>query len=354
MLTLKAALQVGVGGFLSVFAINAILVFISAAWPNWLPRQFMGVDFLADNRQRAEAVTALYQHGQLQRTDRFVSILGLSSASEGISLEALTSRIDDGTRFLGLSGGGRNMRDVARYAQPLLAGDARPVLVVFALNPFHLMDTPPVTEAFMDNLRKSEIADDLRGYWMVNRRQDVKYAMDAAIDRSRSGLFKIFAVHLGGGGDPWREIMRMGLAPATTETQWQSNVQRYGERGYYELQNYTRSQTQIGILYDLVRRFQQRGSDMMLVWMPEHSRLRAEIPNAAVSKITQGLKDLLDSRMAQVIDRRSAITDSGFNDISHMNLTGRERFSHILAEDIKHQLSRQGTDKRGSSGMPLR
>lgn len=344
--TLLAMLQVGVACVLSIVAINALLVVISAAWPNWLPRQFMGVDFLADNRQRAEALHALAQDRGPGATDRFVAILGLSSASEGIALADLTHQIGDGTRFLGLSGGGRNMRDVARYAQPLLAGDARPALTVFALNPFHLMDTPPVSKAFLDNLQKPETLDELRGYWLPNRRQDVKYAVDAGSDLVRSILFATFNVRLNDGGDPWREILRMGLVPATTEIEWQTNVLRYGERGYYERDNYTRSHTQIEILYELVTQFQQRGSRVMLVWMPEHSRLRAEIPDAALTTITRGLEDHLNARMPQVVDRRSAITDSGFTDISHMNLTGRKRFSRDLAKDIKQQFSRQGTQTR--------
>ena len=51
--TLTVIAGIATGLVIALFAINAALVLLSAAWPNWLPRQFFGVDFIVDNRQRA-------------------------------------------------------------------------------------------------------------------------------------------------------------------------------------------------------------------------------------------------------------------------------------------------------------
>ncbi|MFV2034883.1 MAG: hypothetical protein ACC631_07210 [Halocynthiibacter sp.] len=336
---LQSIVLAGFAVLLSALTVNAVFVMISAAYPEWLPRQFFGVDFIADNRQRAQLAAAQYRDGTLADGDPFVVILGLSSASEGITLTDLADRATNRVRFLGLSGGGRNMSDVNRYAEPLLQADARPELAVFAINLFHFMDSPPATEAFLESLRKKETLDQLRGYWLINRRQDIKYAVDARIDGARSALFTMFDVRLHDETNPWREIVRMGLSQVMTEAQWRSNVQRYGERGYYDAGNYLRSTIQIGIFKDLVGEFRRRNVDTMVILMPEHSRLRALIPESAMTVLSKSLATTFGDQRRELIDLRDVVPDFGFKDISHMNSDGRRYFSPILGDAIDNRLT---------------
>jgi hypothetical protein len=335
---LKAILLLGGAVLVIVFVANAALVLTTAMFPDWLPRQFFGVDFLADNRQRAREAAAQYRDGTVGDGDPVVVILGLSSASEGVALTQLADRVNHNTRFLGLSGAGRNMRDVARYAAPLLESDARPELVVFAINLFHLMDPLAGVQGLARNLQREGTFEDLGGAWLSKRRQDIKYAIDFGIDRARIFMFDQFDVRLKKGSDPWREILRMGLTQTTSEFQWQANVRRYGERGYYDGYAYGRSRQQVGILIDLVSKFVAREAEVVVVLMPEHSRLRARIPDVAMRTLTDPFRRELGEQAPAIIDLRDTIPDSGFLDISHMNNDGRTLFSPQLADAIAQQL----------------
>lgn len=318
---------------------NAVLVLITVVSPDWLPRQFFGVEFIADNRQRAQVAAAQYQDGTLAAEQPFVVILGLSSASEGLTLERLSEQIDDGTRFLGLTGGGRNMRDLARYARPLLDSGAKPELAVLAINLFHLMDPPPATDSFLDNLRRRETIDALRGYWLIERRTDIKYAIDSAIDRVRNDVFSLFDLRLHRDVDPWREVLRMGLPQSTVADQWQDNVDRYGKRGYYEAGNYRRSQIQIRVFKDIVTGLQAKGTEVIVVLMPEHSRLRQRIPADAMNLLVAEPEQGYGQVALPIVDMRDSIPDSGFKDISHMNEQGRLMYAPLLADVISRQLT---------------
>jgi hypothetical protein len=145
---LKSIWLIVAGIALSILLINTALSLVTAAYPNWLPRQFFGVDFIADNRQRARAAIRQLNDGTIRQNETFVLILGLSSASEGISLATVSEDTID-QHFLALTGGGRNMTDTARYARTLLKSSATPDLTVLAINPFHLMDPPPPSEAIL-------------------------------------------------------------------------------------------------------------------------------------------------------------------------------------------------------------
>ena len=334
--------MVAIGGavLLGLFVSNATLVLMSAAYPNWLPRQFFGVDFLADNRRRAEGAALQYVDGLLGDDEPFVIVLGLSSASEGISLAALDEQLGDQARFLGLSGAGRNMQDIARYAHPLLKTNARPAIAVFAINLFHLMDPPPPDEAVFQNLQRVRTIAEVLGGWLIVRRRDMKYAVDFGIDTVRGSAFEFFGVQPPADENPWREFMRLGLPQTVNEAQWQNNVSRYGERGYYDATNYARSRTQIGIFHEVVAEFIERGTDVVVVLMPEHSRLRARLPDVLTVTLVAPLAERFGEQAPTIVDLRSAVPDSGFKDISHMNPAGRYHFGPLLSDAIAGRLSR--------------
>ena len=285
------------------------------------------VDFIADNRQRAQSATEQYLDGTLTTADPSLVVLGLSSASEGITLTDLPSYIPDDARVLGLGGGGRNMRDVERFATPLFNSQVNPDLVVFAINPFHLIDPPSPTTGFLENLGKQRTRYELFGLWLVTRRGDAKYAIDAQIDRLRSAIFSIFGVRLEDEREPWREMQRMGLAQVSEESEWQSNVKAYGERGYYITEGYTSSSTQIDILLDLIAEFRRQESRVAIVLMPEHSRLRERIPGVAIRLLEDALSTHFGSQAPPIVNLQASVLDSGFSDISHMNEQGRRLFS---------------------------
>lgn len=239
-----------------LYAVNVGFALTTALLPGWLPHQFFGVDFLKENSERSHGAAAQYRDGVFGDDDPLVVILGLSSASEGIQLSTLKQRLEGRTRYLALCGAGRNMGEVARYAGPLLESDLRPELVVLAINPFHLMDPPPLTEGFVKNLQKKSTMVELLGLWFFVRRKDIKHAVDVGILDARNYVYRWFDVRMEQSrADPWQEMVRMGLPATTNADQWQANIRRYGLRGYYDAKAYKRSKIQAGALIDLVKEF---------------------------------------------------------------------------------------------------
>jgi len=315
----------------SLIGANVVLTVVSAAFPGWLPHQFFGVDFIADNRQRAVAAAARVRTGAVDEKE-IVLVLGLSSASEGIELAALDARAGGTTRVLGLCGAGRNMQEVALYAEPLLESGVRPGRVVFAISPFHLMDPPPFREGFWNNLRQRQTLVELLGFWLPLRRGDVKHVVEVAVLEARARLWDALGVRVEeSGADPWREIVRMGLHQARTEEEWSAKVEQYGLRGYYDPASYARSHAQAETLVTLIRRFRERGADVEIVLMPEHSSLRERVPPEALATLYAALAQAFGERAPPVIDLRDASPDGDFTDISHLNADGRRALGPVLA-----------------------
>lgn len=321
---------------LSLMLANVGLVLFTAAFPGWLPRQFFGLDFVSDNRQRAVAAAAQLRDGIVDPDEPWVLILGLSSASEGIVLEDLRGQGAGDSRYLALCGAGRNMQEVAIYADPLLESAVRPELAVFAISPFHLVDPPPLGEGFIDNLKQRTTRIELLGLWFYSRRGDVKHAVEVAVLAARHALFDVFDVRIEETGpDPWREIVRMGMPQLEGEEEWQAKLRQYGLRGYYDPQRYLRSRDQAAALVGLVARFRERGSEVVIVLMPEHSTLREQIPPEALAALREPLET--GGELPPIVDLRDAVPDSGFADISHMNEAGRLRFTPLLAAAIRER-----------------
>ena len=232
------------------------------------------------------------------------------------------------------------MNDVAGYAQPLLETDLRPDLVVFAINPFHLMDPPPLQEGFINNLQQEQTIAELMGFWFYFRRGDIKHAVERELSNARQRLFEFFDVRLDESGlDPWRETVRMAITQTSTDAGWQAKIRQYGLRGYYNPDAYLRSRAQGASLIELVTEFRSRDAGITIVLMPEHSLLRQRMPPAAMDALVESLSSAFGDQLPLLIDLQDAIPDSGFADISHLNEDGSEQFSLRLAEVISQCLS---------------
>lgn len=328
---LRPYLQLAGHLVLTFMAINTILTGITVLAPGWVPKKFFGVDFVEDNRLRAAGAWNEYRQGILDQDKRLVVILGLSSASEGITLGDLSRILGERHRFLGLCGAGRNMEEVKRYAQPLLQTDLKPDLVVFAIGPFHLIDG-----YVPDNWTRLEIL----GLWLTLHRRDIRHAVDLTLSDARSELFRYFEVQVSKEiPDPWRELIRIGLPESVSGKSLGVKIRQYGERGYYDAQTYQRSGRQAEILVDLISRFRQRQSKILIVLMPEHSELRRRIPPEGLALLHDALEKAFGEEAPTLVDLRDALDDSEFTDISHVNNKGRPQLNRLLAEAIRESIS---------------
>ncbi len=324
---LRPLIRVGCVAVVLFLVLNSAFTALSSWAPGWLPRPFFGVDFIEDNQRRAVAAAEQYRRKEVDESEPLVVVLGLSSASEGISLDTLSEETGGEIRFLGLSGAGRNMEEVSLYAQPLLETGLKPDLVVFAINPFHLID------GYVHDDRSGV---EMYGLWFYHRRRDIRHVVDLGLLDLRSRIFRLFDVRMEEAlPDPWREMVRLNLPATTSERALKRKLEQYGERGYYEPEAYRRSTRQIASLIGLIRQFEQRGAESLIVLMPQHSALRERVPSAGLELLTGGLKRDLGERAPPIVDLADAIGDDEFSDISHLDDRGRITLSRRLAATIR-------------------
>lgn len=325
---------------LTMFSVmNVTMWLATAAWPDlfWVPKQFFGVDFVRENYQRVQGAKA-YFRDRAAADERLVVILGLSSASEGVSVEQLAEaeRQRGGTRrFLSLSGAGRNARELAIYARPLIDSELDADLVVLAINPFHLMDPSNASRETTSVLRQYTTLELLFG-WFAAKRGDLRHIFDMEVLRARTALFESLGNRVDERQlDPWRENTFMGMIGLTRPEQWQRKLQEYGDRGYYDVANYANSRQQPAIAAALLQALESAGMPVIIVLMPEHSSLRQAIPAEALPVTLAKLRAHTDN-IPRVVDLRDAIADEHFNDISHMKAEGRAAFTAVLEQLISN------------------
>lgn len=311
----------------------------------WVPKQFFGVDFVKENYQKVQGAKAYYRDPINKKNTSLVVLLGLSSASEGISIQQLqkqaSGRSDNVTRFLSLSGAGRNFKEIAIYAEPLVNSTLDPKLVILAINPFHLMD-PPVRKLDLWQVLIGIPRLQLLGGWFATKRDDLRHLVDMKVLNIRTSLFDWFGNRVDEKGlDPWRENTLMGLRPLQTTEQWQHRINEYGYRGYYNINSYQHGQQQTIILSKLLKTFSKKGSKVVVVLMPEHTSLYQNVPENVMQTLVGELKEQLSGgKLPRIVDLRQAIPDSGFNDISHMNQDGRESFTDLLDKVVHKECSK--------------
>ena len=335
------------GCALGVFVILNVAMWVSAAVvPSflWVPKQFFGVDFVKENYQKVQGAKAYYRDPVTRHHSPLIVILGLSSASEGIRVQQLQENAQDRsdllTRFLSLSGAGRNFKEIEIYAKPLIRSPLKPTLVILAINPFHLMD-PPATDVGPRHVFRDMPLRKLLTGWFVTKRRDLRHIIDMKGLSLRTGLFAWFENRVDEKRiDPWKENTLMRLSPLQTPEQWQYRVGEYGRRGYYDLHNYGHSHQQIARLVRLLDVFDDQGVKVVIVLMPEHTSLYQRVPSHALQIVVDQLRRRRSSgTLPRIVDMRQSIPDSGFNDISHMNQEGREMFTNLLDALIQRERS---------------
>ncbi len=347
---LNPLLRLLVYGFLVFCALNASMWLVSAMAPRWInvPKQFFGVDYLSDNLERVYSAEAEW-HRLAPGNPELIVILGLSGASEGVALEPMRQRVGENVRLLPLSGAGRNINDIQLYTRPLLDSQLRPDLVIFAISPFHLMDPPEEYLAWSDRLGDVE-RDTLLLGWFYRKRTDIRNILDIKLLQLRYDLSRqLSSSPIIGDADPWRDSIRLGLPQLTVQSQWDTRLREYGARGYYDEENYREESDQVNRLVSLVSDIRSQGTRVLIVYMPEHSMLRASIPATGLARISEQLAaGFSETDPVEMLDMRNTVPDSGFKDISHLNDFGRSVFSSQLAERLRALGSDLGKRKKGT------
>jgi len=345
------AFWLGVG----VLLLNVLLHGLEATPAlSWLPKAVSGTGFLEDNKLRvhdaSEEVSVSNQP--------VMAMVGISNVREGIDLGVLSEAANAPTwQFLGIGGAGLGMRDLAEHAQIVLDSDLRPRVVVLGLSLHQLLDPKPAgsggpgdaaaaaRRGIVDYLKHGDlrnVASSLRAWlWFFTRRQDVAIATDKGLLTAREWTFKHAGVKLprpkDAANNPFREMIKAGWPDHFSAATLKEEEAFFERLGAFDPAAYSEATGSTGKLASLVNAFEQRGTRVALLLMPDHPVLQRRIPEDA--------RAALDRVVAQagtaptILDYRKFVADpDGFVDLAHLNTKGRTILSAAVGQALRELL----------------
>lgn len=317
----------------------------------WLPHTVTGTGFLEESRGRVAQLEQEYEQGRIDPADRLAAIVGISNLREAVELSVLNDGVGGGWRFLGVGGAGLGMNAVGQYADLVLDGIVRPDAVVLGLGLHQLVDyreRPAAPQGVVDHLRARNLraaAVTLREEtFAYSRREDVSVTVEGAVLDARAHMLAWFGVPLPSlearERSPWREMVRADWPDHFSDATLAAQEQSYQELGVFDAEAYRHSPDAMSALMRIVHDFNDRGTDVVLVLLPENSRLHRRVPTEALEVLTDALDATFHDGKPVVLDFRTAVDDSGFVDLPHMNRSGRLAFSRQLAVRLRDVLPR--------------
>jgi hypothetical protein len=312
----------------------------------WLPRTVAGTGYYEDSRHRVEKAVEEYRAGRITRENHLAAIVGISNVRQGIDLSVIAKSAGPRWRFLGLGGAGLGIYDVAPYADLIVSSDLRPDVVVLGIGLFQLVDSRPkpgsTTLGIVDYLKRGDLrntATEIRNsVWVYSRRQDVNLSVQASLLRARISLFDLFGVPISKADadelSPWREMIKSDWPEHFSAATLREEEQFFADLGFFERRTYEASPKGMATLLRLIEQFRNHNAEVILVLMPESSRIHQRIPTEALEIMQSHLRRRFSERPPHVLDYRNSIKDSGFVDLGHLNREGSLEFSRILATDL--------------------
>ena len=352
VMRLRSYIQIGICLAVCAFLLNAtleVLAFTPAL--QWLPEKVTGTGFIEDIRQRVGGAIREYEDGKINPREYLCAIVGSSNVREGISLPVLSNEAGEGWRFLGLAGaGGLGIENVEEVANPILGSTLKPDLVVVGLTPVHVLDT--VLAANIATLTKTEFEkgtlkklsfdfDSLKKIlkswtWIYSRRDDIRLSTEDLLLSFKASNFRALGVRVSAldPKSPWRDMLKTMGAEHFPEGLLKQTLLRTELAGAFDEDTYVHSVRSRALLAALVKRFHDRGAQVIVLLTPEHSWLTSREPKGIGNYLKTALESELDQHI-EFLDYRNAINDSGFVDLVHLNTAGRAQFSRLLAKDIQ-------------------
>ena len=262
----------------------------------------------------------------------------MSTAREGVDPVLLEREIEGTQRVFAITGSGPGMDQLTQITVPLRRSRVRPALVVLCLDPEwlvgHPTDDPPTSINPVPPLvegRWSDVVERLQWWnWLARNRDYIDSAVRA----------KLLSVRAAVGGispsDPWEPPALLGYPEHATAQHLRRQVEAFESYGWFDPTAYARrAPGQARALIDLIQQFEQRGSDVVVVLMPEQTNLRARIPPVAEQLLSSAFDGSLRVARPTILDFRASLPDVMFSDCCHPNVTGRRELTRHLAASLQ-------------------
>ena len=284
----------------------------------------------------------------MSREDHLGVLVGISNLREGAELGVIGPAMGPTWRVLGVCGAGFGMTDLIEYANLVFQSELRPDVAVIGFGLHQLVDVrnPVSVVSQKDDFVSLLLRGDLRNaavlarnsMWVYSRRRDVSVTVDSSVMALRASLMRRFGVPLARGEleklSPWREMVRSDWPERFSQATLDAQEQYLRVRGVYERETYNASPIAFGQLLDVIESFRRRNTKVVLVLMPETTRLHHLIPAQALEVLQQRLAERFPDDVPPLLDYRQSVDDGGLVDHVHVNTSGRLIFSRRLGADL--------------------
>ncbi|MAX24727.1 MAG: hypothetical protein CMJ19_09515 [Phycisphaeraceae bacterium] len=343
------------GLVIAALIVNLLLNLSSTLWPTWLPHKMSGTGFQKDITQRVHAAEAAFVNDPELANAKLAVFLGLSSQRESVNLATLTEIDGIDAKYLGLCGAGASMATMQQQGAALLESELKPDLVIIGINLYHQVDPlviaqhkqPETTEVqetglpIVSPLVQGDIRqayhDTRERVWVYDRRRDVNTVITENLATVNAGIMQVFHTTSQSGANevtsPWREMIRIDGPEKASEATYIAQNKSYANRGLFEAQSYQPDwiTAEHNALNTVIKQTQERGAKVVIMLMPEHSRLRASVPEVAMQRLKTDLDQTFGDAAPEIVDMRDSLADDNFSDISHTNSAGRMQYSKLIA-----------------------
>lgn len=349
-----------------VVVVNSIVVAVAGAYPQWPAQRMAGAGFSRDIAQRINAAESALDPTDGKNRQRLCAILGLSAQREALDLATVDAHDGIDARYLGLCGAGGTVTRIVEDCAPLLGSPLHPDLVVIGLNAHLLVDPiyvqslrqntpaaggptePAIQNTIWSAMRRGDARMAARAlahwFWVHHRRRDFHSAIEDELTSLKFATIRA----IGGTTDvqanplknPWREMIRLEMPDHVSDTALKQQIASYRGRGLFDAQSYSVEgiTEHIEDLAGLIQQLQNRGSKVVVVFVPEHTQLRGNVPALAVPRFQKMLASATDGPEVTVLDHRDVLGDEHFADIAHVNASGRTEYSKMVAAIVAEVL----------------
>lgn len=322
----------------AVVALNFVFVGLQAAsLLNWLPDRSAGIGYILESRSRVEGAIAAYRAGDVLVDRPLAAVIGISDVREGVRLDVLSERMNGKWRFVGVAGAGAGMSSIVEQAEILTKSDLRPDVAIIGLTPLHFIDVEKLRQGDTVVAQNISAKDRVKGAlreaaWIVRRRSDISSWLDSVLLDVRAELLPAPGkADLGSPAhSPWRPLLRTLGAEHYPPDVLKTSLEKLRASGGGQTETYLKGDG-IKAAGALIKDLERRQMHVIVVEMPQHSWLRAELPANISNVIMARLKRESGIEDLEALDYSDSIEDGGFIDLVHLNTSGGEDFSRKLA-----------------------
>jgi hypothetical protein len=316
--------------------------------PTWLvPEQIpIGWDAV-DCTERRFAALMEEREWEAQELDQPLCLyFGLSTGRLGIDPDVLATQTADRMRFVGFCGNGASVEHLVGMARPWLRSDYSPDLAILALHPSWLagrrsegLQVPPTAAGGWKTELKNQLRATAQESWIVAHRTFVNHFFRSCLYSIREKLFvelklppKAFSA---ADPDPWQPMRPTYYTEARDPSFIPTQLDRWESFGWFDRDSYTNpTNKNPQTLLNLLANCHDRGTQVIIVMMPESSVFRERLPPEARELLLKTIRESEYAANVTTWDLQNSMDDGLFRDTIHLGLEGREKLSRKLAELI--------------------